>query len=234
MRFLPCILTARLMFAGASWATEPKADFVLDSAITAGAGLGSAGLWFAQPELSRTSCPCEESEVNAFDRLAVGLDWHGGEPAANAVAVMGLAVPLVAFAIVDENRRTFASDALLVAESASIAGLLTQGAKIVSSRPYPFMYSAEAGDAADGKNYASFWSGHAAVTMAAAVTAARLFERRRPHSGWRRVVWIAGPLLAVGAGLLQMTDGNQFPTDVAVGAGVGAVVGVVNPWLHEL
>ncbi len=194
--------------------------------------LGAAGVWAGlaanEGELADPSCPCARGDVNAFDRRAVGLHVGGAERAADGLAAATLiAAPLAAAAME-------AGDALLVAEAAAITGLLTQSAKVVFSRPYPYMYSDRvfAEQNGDGVNYASFWSGHTAVPMAAAVALARLVDRRHPASPARWVAWTAGPALALGAGALQIAAGNHFPTDVATGALVGAAVGWAVVELH--
>lgn len=211
-----------------------RVRLMVDGAVTAGAGLGWLALWLSHGELARPSCPCEASEVNSLDRPAVDFDWRHGERAADAVAAVSLALSLGGLAAVAPDRRTFAEDALLVAQSMAVTGLLTQGAKAAVSRPYPYMYGdPDPAQDRDAVNYASFWSGHTAVTMAGAVTFASIFHRRNPDSPWRWVVWVAAPALALGAGLFKISAGNHFPSDVATGAAVGAAVGYINPWLHE-
>jgi membrane-associated phospholipid phosphatase len=201
----------------------------IDGPLTLGAAGAWAGLAAVEEDLADPSCPCARGDVNPFDRHAVDLHVGGAERSADAlVAVTLLGAPLAAAASGE------AADALLVAEAAAITGLLTESAKVLVSRPYPYMYSdrAVAAQDGDGVNYASFWSGHTAVPMAAAVALARLVERRHPTSPARWVAWTLGPVLALGAGALQIAAGNHFPTDVATGALVGAAVGWTVVELH--
>lgn len=213
-------------------ASSPKKGGV---ALSLGAGSGWLGLALAHPVWARTSCPCGRAEVNAFDRPALGLRWAHGESVANATAAVGLLLPLVALGTSAESRETFRQDALLALESTMLAGLATQLVKTAVSRPYPYMFGGPPypEQNRDEINYASFWSGHTAVPMAAVVTSAYLVAQRWPRSRWRWVLWTVGPMLAVSAGLLQMSAGNHFPTDVAAGAVCGAVIGYANPWWHS-
>jgi membrane-associated phospholipid phosphatase len=211
---------------------SPKA---VDVPITLGAGAGWLGLALAHPSVARASCPCGRSEVNGLDRSVLGLRWELGEPAANATLAVGLLLPILALGATAETRSAFLDDLLLVAESAMLAGMTTQLVKTAVSRPYPYMYGTPPypQQTQDEVNYASFWSGHTALPMAAAISSAYLVSKRQPRSRWRWALWTVGPVLAVGAGLLQMSAGNHFPTDIAAGAACGALTGYVIPLLHE-
>ena len=169
-----------------------------------------------------------------MDRVAVDEILGGGERAADVTAGVALVAPALVIAFTAPDADTGRSDLTLVLQSATVAGLLTQVAKTAVGRPYPYMYGPAPHEAQndDGVNYASFWSGHTAVPMAAAVTFAWLVSHRHPRSGWRWVAWTVGPALALAAGAFQVTARNHFPSDVAAGALVGAGVGVANPWVH--
>ena len=219
----------------AARARPPRFDPVVDGAVAATAAAGWLALALARDNLVRTSCPCERAGVNPLDRPAAGARWHGGELAADVTLALALALPLGGLAALAPDGRAFAEDALLVCQSALAAGLLAQAAKAAAARPYPYMNgqtpSPEQQD--DPANYESFWSGHTAVPMAAAVTFAYVAARRRPGSPWRFVAWIIAPALAIAAGTMQVAAGNHYPSDVAAGAAAGAAVGWLNSHFHE-
>ncbi len=206
----------------------PQAQPALDIPLTLGVSGGWLALSLAHADLARTDCPCRASQVNAFDAWALDLDADT-EPEADALAGLSLALPFAALALTSPD---WSNDAVLVAESAAVSGLLTQAIKTAIARPYPYMHPADHPEQdADGVNYASFPSGHTAVPMAAAISYAYLLQRRR--SRWRYLAWTLGPALALGAGALQVGARNHFPSDVIAGAALGAGVGVLTPWLHE-
>lgn len=207
--------------------------------ITLSAGLGWYGLHRAHPDLASTTCPCDRADVAAYDRVAVDAAWSYGEPSAHAALGLSLAVSAgaaFAGAALDGSidGEALATDLLISTEAMALAGLLTQISKTTVSRPYPYLLRSGADPAreADGVNYAAFWSGHTAAPMAAAVSSAWLFQRRHPRSPWRWAFWIAGPTLAVASGALQVSAGNHYPSDVAVGALVGAGVGLLTTQFH--
>jgi undecaprenyl-diphosphatase len=195
--------------------------------------VGLLGGWAAlrahEAEWARARCPCEPGDAPRWDRWVVGAE-AGTEPAADLAAAATLGFTLVLLGPVSGQRH--AEDALLVAESAALAGLLTQAAKSATSRPYPYMLERDSDPARDpdGVNYGAMWSGHTAVPMAAAVSFASIVQRRRPRAAvW---AWIVGPALALSAGVLQVAAGNHYPSDVVAGAAVGAAVGGLNTWLR--
>jgi membrane-associated phospholipid phosphatase len=214
-------------------ASVPEADPVIDGAITLGSGSAAAALFFLHPVLVDPTCPCEERNVNALDRPTTANEWVIGEPLADAVLMLAVALPLVASAVEAEHWVDLLNDCLLVLESAALASLATQIAKTAVARPYPYMYerTLTAEQLGDGDNYASFWSGHTAVAMAAGTSFTALAWKR--HSKLRWLGLVATPIFAAAAGSLQLSAGNHFPTDLAAGAAAGALIGLLDIWLHS-
>jgi len=235
--------------AAAAPPAEPRADsrpveagpeaLWLDAAVTAGAGAGWLGLHLAAPSLVGTTCPCAPHDAPGFERFAIHQRLTWGEPLADGLLAAGMGLSLAAMLVDGPTDRPLEGalhDGLIVLQSAAVAGLLTVGIKAAVGRPYPYMFgpAPDPGQNTDGVNYASFPSGHTAVPMAAAVSAARIFGRRHPRSGWRWVMWTVGPALALAAGAAQIGAANHFVTDVLGGAALGAGVGVLDPWLHGI
>lgn len=220
--------------SGPASSGHPTINPWIDAPLTVGLFGAWAGLHAGQPGWVETRCPCTRGQVNAFDRVAVGGHFKAAELTADVFVVGALGLALAAPLVTADDGDAWLNDAALVLESMALAGLLTEVSKIAAGRPYPYMYNPAPypEQNADGINYASFWSGHTAVPMAAAVTAARLIELRAPDSPWRWIAWIAGPSLALSGGVWQIVAHNHFPTDVIAGAGVGVGVGLLVPWVH--
>ena len=200
--------------------------------------VGVAGAWLAldhaAPTLTRTRCPCDRLEAPAFDRLSIDEHWRRGALAANVTLGAQAALSALALGVGDDDLASSASDVGLVGEAVAISGAVTEMAKIGFARPYPYLLrpTADAFQARSGINYASLWSGHTAAGMAMAVATAEILQRRHAPSGLRLAAWIVGPLLALAEGGFQVLQSNHYPSDVAVGALAGAVIGYVVVALH--
>ncbi|MFN3197594.1 MAG: phosphatase PAP2 family protein [Bradymonadia bacterium] len=213
---------------------EPLAVPAVDVPLTFVTAVGWYALFRQHDDWADPSCPCDRTDAPRWDRIGVDGTWRQGETMADATLGAALLVSLGAAAMGADDMDDVFEDALLSTEAMMIAGLLTQGVKTATSRPYPYLLRPGADPAreADGVNYAAFWSGHTATPMAAAVAAAWQFQRRRPHDPMRWVFWVVGPALALSSGVFQISAGNHYPSDVVVGAAVGAGVGLAVPWLH--
>jgi membrane-associated phospholipid phosphatase len=78
----------------------------------------------------------------------------------------------------------------------------------------------------------SFFSGHVANTMGATLATLRTFQRLgKPALGW--VMFSAGVAGSGLVGVSRVLAGSHFPSDVLIGAAMGAGIGIAVPALHE-
>lgn len=224
------LLLALLMGA----APSPARLRLVDAPLALASGGGWLALDRAAPGLTRTGCPCRADDVPSFDRPAINARWSHGSQAANLSLGVDLLLAGLALHAGGDGLESTANDLGLVGEAMALTGLATEAAKIGFARPYPYLLrpSADAFQQRSGINYASFWSGHSAVTMALAVSTAALLERHGAPWKLRVAAWILGPLLAIAAGSFQVLQANHYPSDVAVGAVAGASLGWLVVALH--
>lgn len=220
------MLWAALLAAPEPIATHPW----LDGAVTVASAGAWTALWANEARLNDASCPCPAHAVAPYDRWVLHANAKT-ETMADIVAGITLALPPLVLAASDHPHAI--SDSLVIVQSVMVTGFLTHAAKVSVSRPYPYLYAEDIDPQRerDGINYSSMWSGHTAVPMAAAVNLAYLLHRRNSRLRW----WVSvlGPTLALSAGILQISAGNHFPSDVLVGALVGGGVGWLNPWIRD-
>lgn len=213
--------------------------WAIDVPVLVLATAGWAGPQLFLRELITPSCPCRGEDVDPIDRLAVGLR---SAPAATASDLLLAAATTAPFALdaIDVGRGggpwgDFVIDALVLGQTLAVNGALSQAIKVAVHRPRPLLYDRPAGDPAiaQARNYVSFYSGHTAGTFAAGIAYATTFSLRHPSSRYRR--WVYGAAFAAGGtvGLLRVVSGNHFPSDVAVGAVAGSVIGYLVPRLHR-
>lgn len=110
--------------------------------------------------------------------------------------------------------------------------------KALVGRPRPFTYGDDPRARALAERHPrdsrlSFYSGHAATAFAAAVSGAYLFSQSSTDTGARTAVWASSLALAGATSALRVRAGKHFPSDVLVGAAVGAGLGLLGPALHH-
>jgi membrane-associated phospholipid phosphatase len=195
---------------------------------------GMASSFFFLPELEGVSCApsCDRSHINALDRKAAGLY----DPRWGTVGDIATAATLAAPAIVivlDEGLKDGLNDDLVVGEAALVASAMQISMSYMVARPRPRVYSEETplAERTNANAARSFFSGHVANTVATSVAALRTFQRLgQPVAGWTMLVaGLAGSSLV---GVARVASGAHFPSDVLVGAAVGAGLGIALPAVH--
>jgi len=124
---------------------------------------------------------------------------------------------------------TMASEAFLLN-----AGLttLTKGT-VQRTRPYAYNPLVPIEDKRSKSARASFFSGHTSAVSVLSFFSAKVYADYHPNSKWKPVVWTAAAIIPATTGYLRYRAGKHFPTDVIVGYGVGAAIGVLIPHLHR-
>jgi membrane-associated phospholipid phosphatase len=129
---------------------------------------------------------------------------------------------------------SLANAGLVYGETLSANLVLNAFFKVVFSRPRPYTYGDFAkalGDEDDGP-YASFYSGHASASFAAAVAGSYLFAEQANDRASRCVLWGTELGLASATAMLRVRAGKHYYSDIVVGALAGSAFGVLIPLAH--
>ncbi|MCC6723941.1 MAG: phosphatase PAP2 family protein [Saprospiraceae bacterium] len=113
-------------------------------------------------------------------------------------------------------------------------GLTTVVKSIVKrTRPYVYQsgFSLEEKMKPDARQ--SFWSGHTSSTATMCFLTAQMYSDYHPDSKWKPAVWGAAAAVPLTTGILRMTAGKHFPTDVISGYLTGAAIGLLLPRIHR-
>jgi membrane-associated phospholipid phosphatase len=197
-----------------------------------GAELGLIGLSVAfKDQLVAPDCRwCDPPQLDRWARGA--LKWGDTQAATTASDAMQLLIPAGAAATLwiqaaPHGQREVAEDLLVLAESASTAVLLTQGAKYAVARLRPDAWARGTVESPDDK--LSFWSGHTSFAFSAAAAATQI-ARLRGRPGWK---WLGLATFGAAAltGYLRIAADRHWLTDVVTGAAVGTAAGLVVPLL---
>ena len=198
--------------------------------------IGAGFTLMALAEVPPPACfpNCDDSAINAIDRVALGNYSETAHSIANIAVAALLTLPLALDAVDSGGGAGWIEDTVVYGEALLIAQALTQLTKFAVRRTAPFVYDPNAPeDAVRGADASrSFISGHTAMAFAATTAYSVTFWQRNPDSDLRWVVAGAGALLSLGVGLLKIVAGYHYPTDILAGALVGAGVGALVPLLH--
>lgn len=138
---------------------------------------------------------------------------------ASSVSVINIAAPLSVFtAGLIKKDKHLQKDALYMLGGYIVSTVITQGAKRLIKRDRPFVTYSDITKKADGGGY-SMPSGHTAAAFCTATSLSLLFPK------W----YVIAPsyLWAASVGYARMYQGVHYPSDVLV----GAIVGAGSAWL---
>jgi membrane-associated phospholipid phosphatase len=203
---------------------------IADGVVTAGAFGATALVYANASSIIHPRCPCRPSEVNGFDRGAIG--WNSGVAGDLSDVTAGLTVvAALALDLSDVGfTRAFLEDTVVLVEAEALNSALVTLFKYTVQRPLPVVYAGQAPDLLHSAGgYRSFYSGHTSLAFAALVTGANTWSRRHPGAIWP---WVVTVLAGASVGVERVLAGRHFPTDVLAGAAAGTLFGFLVPALH--
>ena len=189
----------------------------------------------------------QSSQLLGIDRGAISQKV---DPNAGPLSTVGLATA-AAFALlhpivsgVTRGREAFLVDAIIYAESMSIAWGVGDLTKIAVRRPRPIAYidrNTYLSQGGDPKTYdntqtdssLSFYSGHVTEVAAVSATATYLMFARYPRDARPWITLVAGSALTTFVAVERVRSGAHFPTDTIAGAMAGAGIGALVAHLHR-
>ncbi len=222
-------------------AADPfRVDLAVDLPIIGLTAAVFLGTEYTKDRLSWAGChACDTSHIGPLDHRV--LDNHN--PAAKVTSdvfvytAMGapFAADLADVLIHKRGARSWGKDAIVLLEVMSVNFALTNTIKYAILRPRPFSYGLDGSDRdpTEGDARLSFYSGHASTAFAMATAYGYLFQSRHPGSRWVAPVWMLSYGVASTTGVMRVTSGKHFWSDVIVGAVAGSAIGLAIPALHK-
>ena len=186
--------------------------------------------------------PLTPAEIGALDPVAVaGIDrwvtrqWSVPAQKVSDKFLFG-AFALPATMLFDQpSRSNFGQVGLFTLESLLLAAGITNLTKTLVKRPRPFMYNPDLPLElkTQKRSRYSFFSGHTSLSSTMSFLTAKMYHDFYPESKARGYVWASAALIPAVTGYLRIRGGKHYLTDVLVGYGVGAAIGVLVPQLHR-
>jgi len=224
-----------------STAADPFAvDLAVDLPIiglTAAVALGSE---LIKDQIQWNGChACDTGHLGPLDRQVLDNYNPAAVTVSDVFLYSSMGAPFVAdFADVMLHRRgarSWGKDAIVLAEVMGINLALTNTIKFAVLRPRPYTYGQDGSDRdpTEGSGRLSFYSGHASTAFAMATAYGYLFQARHPRSKWVVPVWLLSYGVATTTGVMRVTGGKHFWSDVVIGAVAGSAIGLAIPALHR-
>lgn len=171
------------------------------------------------------------NEVNKLDRILM-------RPYSKKLDLLGtgfeLATAITPLFLLSIPKTEWGTIAAMYAETMLLAYGFKEFAKVVFDRPRPYMYfdNFPIEEVQKGDWNASFFSGHTTLSFAAATFTTYVFCKYNPESKWKIPVIATSYTFAAATAAMRILSGNHFLTDVAIGAVVGSITGLLVPFLH--
>jgi PAP2 superfamily len=184
-------------------------------------------------ELSRL----DPGSVNRFDRSATRQWSQRANTASNWLERSLMPLPVM-LAVTDAGQNEPTTILTMYGETLLLTNATVQLIKGTVRRTRPYAYNSNPDISArlkqSKKTRRSFPSGHAANTFATAVFTGSMFEKMYPSSDYRAIVWGSVLTAAATTGYCRYAAGRHYPTDIIIGAAIGAAIGYLVPKVHEV
>ena len=186
-----------------------------------------SGLLFSQ------SYPLDKNTVNPFDRFTMQPYSKTLSVASDISVFTTAATSAVMLALPSSQYFTVG---VIYAETVGLTYAMKELLKWAIPRERPYLYFEGYPEEAlkNGDYNKSFCSGHTSVAFSVAAANTYIFSKYYPDSKWKVPVIAASYSLAALTGILRVSSGEHFATDVLVGALLGTAIGYGIPALHTL
>ena len=135
-----------------------------------------------------------------------------------------------------QGRENFKEILGMYSEVILLNGSLTYFTKALVGRVRPYAYNPEVdlSKKLQRTTRRSFFSGHVSHVSSLSFFTAKVFNDLYPDSNYKYLVWGGAAAIPALTGYLRYKSGAHFPSDVIIGYGVGAAVGIFIPSLHKI
>lgn len=186
----------------------------------------------------------DRENVNGFDRGTTynwSPTWQDRSDWGRNIVVLGSALIAGAPLVLDGQMSNTVTLTAMVVEAAALTAGVTYIAKGLAARARPYVYNTSLTPEeryaltgpGDASVHQSFFSGHTSSAFAAATLLSTMYTDLYGSSTASKIVWGSSLSLAAFTGYARVKGGVHFPSDVFVGAAVGAAIGYLVPVLHR-
>jgi len=180
-----------------------------------------------------------KDDIWAFDRIV----FNQSQPAPSSIYTIsdiGLYTSYLLPALLffdDEIRESWLDITLLYFETQAInLNIYVWGGPAFTERIRPIIYNEGSWDYKLGNGTTdSFFSGHVSMAAGASFFMAKVYSDYHPELGPKKWLLYTGALIPPAfVGYFRYRGFMHFPTDILIGATVGATVGILGPHFHKI
>ena len=174
-----------------------------------------------------------KDDINAFDRTLM-FSYNRPLDILSDVGLYGLfALPILSLSGNFTDKDALLTYGIMYAQSILFVYGTSEILKrtIVRYRPYNYFEPIPSGFEND--YYKSFPSRHTAFAFMSASFFTTTFFAEQPESPWKIPLMLGSYAVAAGVGVLRISSGVHFLTDVLAGAALGSLFGWAIPMLHK-
>jgi membrane-associated phospholipid phosphatase len=175
-----------------------------------------------------------KNDIPSFDRHGASV-YHPKADDIGNILFYG-SMPLPVLLLFDkEIRKDGLKIAFLYLEAMSVTGLLYTGSVYLADRYRPYAYNPnvpmDRRTRGGAKN--SFFAGHVALVGTSTFFMAKVFNDYHPHWKAKWIPFTVAGLATGGVALMRYRGGQHFLSDIALGAVVGVLSGILVPHVHK-
>lgn len=182
-----------------------------------------------------------EGDINGFDKWALNLNtWNASVFADYSDYTLMASIAMPVLLLFDKSIKKDWLDVLLIyLETMSLTTNIYEWSFLGPSfqnriRPVAYYGELPYDDRKSGNNRNSFYSGHVASVTASTFFMAKVYSDYHPEIGNNKYFLYGAALVPpLVLGYLRIKALKHFPTDIAVGMGIGILCGIIVPELHR-
>jgi len=215
---------------------RPAADISIAAGCAAWSGyLLTTQIYSKGPSTEQQILSLNINSIDPIDRIGVypyneHLDKTSYYPFYTAIPL-----PLVFFLTGNDMRSDFPKLTFLYLETLSITGMIGTSATYFVNQYRPYAYTAQTSMdkklTQNAKN--SFFAGHVEIIATSTFFISEVYSNYYPDSKIKWLFFTAAGLATAGMGYMRLEAGMHFPSDILLGAVVGASSGILVPYFHN-
>jgi len=215
---------------------NPCVDIPIISVGTVWAIYASHVIYTKPPPNQQQLNSLNKNNINSFDRRFAIYKYSASlDKLAYYPFFAAFPYPFIVFLANRNQKKDLAKLSALYAEVLAVTGIFGfSGPYFVNQyRPYDYDPQNPVSKQMSHTSENSFYSGHAQIVAASTFFAAKVYADYYPDSKYRWVFYGIATLATCAEGYMRYDAGEHFPSDVLLGMGMGAAIGILVPQLHK-